>query len=63
MKRVCIYPKDLQLLTGKSYRQCVRMLQAVREYYQKPKKSLVSIKEWCDYHGLDEEDISKYINH
>ena len=56
-KRVCIYPKDIQCITGKSYRQSTRILNEIRKSLNKPKKSLVSIEEFCDYTGLKLEVV------
>lgn len=56
-KRVCIYPKDIQRITGKSYRQSTRILNEIRKSLNKPKKSLVSIDEFCGYTGLKYEEV------
>lgn len=60
-KRVCIYPKDIQCITGKSYRQSTRILNEIRKSFNKPKKSLVSIDEFCGYTGLKYEQIESYF--
>lgn len=39
-KRLCIYPKDIQRITGKSYRQSARILQKIRSDLNKLKISL-----------------------
>ena len=31
IQRVCIYPKDIQRITGKSYRQSIRLMQKVKK--------------------------------
>lgn len=56
-KRVCIYPKDIQRITGKSYRQSTRILNEVRKSLRKPKNSLVSIVEFCEHTGLKVEEV------
>lgn len=56
-KRVCIYPKDIQRITGKSYRQSTRILNQIRKSLRKPKNSLVSIEEFCEYTGLKYEHV------
>ena len=56
-KRVCIYPKDIQRITGKSYRQSIRILNEIRKSLRKPKNSLVSIEEFCEYTGLKIEEV------
>ena len=42
-KRVCIYPKDIQRITGKSYRQSIRILQIIKTDANKQPNQLVSI--------------------
>ena len=56
-KRVCIYPKDIQRITGKSYRQSTRILNEIRKSLRKPKNSLVSIGEFCEHTGLKIEEV------
>ena len=56
-KRVCIYPKDIQRITGKSYRQSTRILNEIRKSLRKPKNSLVSIEEFCEYTELKYEHV------
>jgi hypothetical protein len=41
--KLCIYPKDIQRITGKSYRQSIRMLQNIRKELNKLQNELVSI--------------------
>ena len=56
-KRVCIYPKDIQRITGKSYRQSIRILNEIRKSLRKPKNSLVCIAEFCEHTGLKMEEV------
>ncbi len=56
-KRVCIYPKDIQRITGKSYRQSTRILNEIRKSLREPKNSLVSIAEFCEHTGLKIEEV------
>lgn len=60
-KRVCIYPKDIQRITGKSYRQSTRLLQKIKEDLNKSKDNFVSIEEFCVFTGLKYEDIEQHI--
>ncbi|MEH0157281.1 hypothetical protein V6R21_24420 [Limibacter armeniacum] len=57
MKRICIYPKDIQLLTGKSERTARRILSDIRKEYGKEPKQLVTITEFCLYTGLKEQQV------
>ncbi|WP_081694197.1 hypothetical protein [Flavobacterium suncheonense] len=60
-KRICIYPKDVQTITGKSYRQSARLLQRIKEEQNKPQSSLVSIDEFCEYTGLKKQLVENYL--
>ena len=60
-KRVCIYPKDIQRITGKSYRQSIRMFQKIRTDLNKLQNELVSIEEFCQYTSLKYEQIHPLI--
>jgi hypothetical protein len=60
-KRVCIYPKDIQRITGKSYRQSIRMLQRIRKDLNKLQNELVSIEEFCEYTSLKYELVAPLI--
>ena len=61
VKRICIYPKDIERITGKSYRQSTRMLQAVRKSLNKLENELVTIEEFCQYAGLKIEQVEPLI--
>ena len=60
-KRVCIYPKDIQRITGKSYRQSARLLQKIREDLNKPLNNFISVEEFCKYTGLKQEQVEQHI--
>nr|WP_269225326.1 hypothetical protein [Flavobacterium eburneipallidum] len=56
-KRLCIYPKDIQRITGKSYRQSIRLLQKIRTKLNKLENEFVSIDEFCQYTSLKIEQV------
>ncbi len=60
-KRLCIYPKDIQRITGKSYRQSIRLLQNIRKEHNKLQNELVSIEEFCQYTSLKIEQVAPLI--
>ena len=61
IKRLCIYPKDIQRITGKSYRQSVRVLQKIRKDLRKLDNEFVSIEEFCNYTSLKYEQVLPLI--
>ena len=60
-KRICIHPKDIQVITGKSYRQSARMLQKIRKDLNKHENEFVSIEEFCLYTSLKIEQVQPLI--
>ena len=60
-KRICIYPKDIQRITGKSYRQSIRMLHKIKEDLKKLPNELVSIEDFCQYTSLKYEQVHPLI--
>lgn len=60
-KRACIYPKDIQCITGKSYRQSTRLFRKIKEDLNKSERAFISIEEFCQYTGLQYEHIASHI--
>ena len=61
VKRICIYPKDIQRITGKSERYGRLMLTKIREQNKKEEHQYVTIEEFCRYTGLKPEQVSPFI--
>ncbi len=61
MNRVCIYPKDIQLITGKSYRQSIRLMQKIKKELNKLENEFLTIDEFCTYTGIRYEQVSHLI--
>lgn len=53
--RVCIYPKDIQRITGKSERYGRILINNIRNAYSKKAHQFVTIQEFCNYTGINEE--------
>ena len=60
-KRICIYAKDIQMLTGKSERYARKVIAQTRRHYAKTKFQLLTIKEFCDYMGLEEDEVRQSL--
>jgi hypothetical protein len=60
-KRLCIYPKDVQRIKGKSYRQSIRLLQKTRKELNKLQNEFVSIEEFCQYTSLKIKQVKPLI--
>jgi hypothetical protein len=59
--RVCIYPKDVQRITGKTYRQARLYLHKIKTKLNKEPQQLISIEEFCTYSGLQMEQVVRCI--
>ena len=60
-KRICIYPKDVQLITGKSERYGRKLLQRIRDTYAKKAHQFISVAEFCNYTGLTEQEVEQFL--
>ncbi|PKB18062.1 hypothetical protein [Flavobacterium sp. 5] len=60
-KRVCIYPKDIQRITGKSYKYSRLLLIDIRKKLNKEEHQFISIEEFCSYTGLKLEQVQLLI--
>jgi len=62
MKKVIITTGDVQNVVGIGERQARNVIAKIREYYDKERHQLITVKEFCDYYGVQYEDIcSKLI--
>ncbi len=60
-KRVCIYPKDIQRITGKSYRQSTRIMRMAKKDLNKLENEFLTIEEFCIYSGIKYEQVTHLI--
>ena len=60
-KRICIYPKDIMRITGKSERYSRALLSKIKLSLDKSNDQLVSIKEFCNYTGLKTDEVFNLI--
>lgn len=61
MKRIYIYPKDVERISGKSNRQCRRILAIIRYKNNKQKNHPVTIFEFCEYTKLKIEEVQQFL--
>lgn len=62
MERICIYPKDVQLVTGKSERWGRDVIKKIKTKFSKQEHQLVSIDEFCLYTGLSAQSVKEVLN-
>ena len=61
-KRICIYPKDIMRITGKSERYARTLLTKIKSSLEKSDEQLVSISEFCSYTGLKLDKVLNLIS-
>jgi len=60
VKRICIYPKDIQRITEKSERYGRLLLAKIREQNDKQCHQLVTVDEFCQYTGLSPDQVTPF---
>lgn len=60
--RICIYPKDVAALTGRSYDAAKRLLRRARAAAGKPAGALLTVADFCHHTGLDEQQVTAALN-
>lgn len=61
VERVCIYPKDIQRITGRTERYGRKLLNEIKSHFNKAPHQFITIQEFADYTGIPINDVSKYI--
>lgn len=60
--RVCVYPKDIQRITGKSERYGRKLLNIIKRFYSKSEYQFITIEEFCKYTGIPEDIVRAQID-
>jgi hypothetical protein len=61
ISRLPIYPKDIELITGRKHRTACTLLQQIRKTLGKAKHQFVTISEFCQYFGLNEDLVREFL--
>jgi len=61
LQRSCIYPKDVQRITGKSERSGRRLLTKIRQELGKASHQFITVEEFAKYTGLPVSTIRQYL--
>ena len=60
--RIVIYAKDISNITGRKERTARKMIAQIRKKYKKKKGDFISVKEFCDFTGLQEDCVYPFLN-
>lgn len=61
MQRLCIYPKDVQRITGRSERYSRNLIRKIMQELNKKEHQFVSVQEFCQFTGLEYEKVKEFI--
>ena len=62
LKRVVIYAKDIEVITGRSARYARKIMTRIRRDLGKQRHQLISLSEFCAHTGLPIEEVSRHLN-
>ncbi len=60
-KRICIYPKDIARITGKSERYARKLIDKMKIEFSKNENQFISVHEFCQFTGLKIEQVQPLI--
>lgn len=60
-KRLIIFPKDVQIITGRSERYAQRLILKIKTSYQKEPHQFVTVEEFAAFAGIPKELVDQYI--
>lgn len=59
--RICIYPKDVQRITGRSERYGRKLIADIKIYFGKQRHQFITAEEFAEYSGLNLEKVEEYL--
>jgi hypothetical protein len=59
--RICIYPKDIVRITGKSERYGRKLIERIKKEYSKQEYQFISVEEFCQFTGLKIEQVQPLL--
>lgn len=61
MERICIYPKDIQVVTGRSERYGRNLIKKIKDTLGKASHHYITIDEFAQFTGLSSIDVKARI--
>lgn len=59
--RACIYPKDIQCITGRSERYGRKLLNEIKLHFGKEQHQFITSEEFAEYSGINIEIVNEYL--
>jgi hypothetical protein len=61
-KRIVIYTRDIENITGRKRRTCRAILEKIRKRYNKNKEQFITVKEFCEFMKIEEQMVREFLN-
>ena len=62
MKQLCLYPKEVAIIIGKSQTTAQTLVRTIKDAHGKAKHQALTIREFCEYMGFPYDEILNMIN-
>ena len=62
LKRIIIYPKDIQRITGKSERYGRLLIKRIKDHLKKEDHQLVTTSEFSEFMGIDVDLVNEFMD-
>jgi hypothetical protein len=59
--RIVLFPQDIVNITGLPLHAAQRLIRKIRKALGKPRGAFITVKEFCAFCYLNEEDIQKFL--
>ena len=59
--RVCVFPKDVQRITGRSERYGRLLLHQIRSHFDKKSYQFITAEEFSEFTGIDLKTVNEYL--
>ena len=56
-RRAVVYAKDVENITGRKRTAARKLLRNIRDYFKKKRTEFITVREFCQYTGIDEESV------
>jgi hypothetical protein len=60
-RRLVVYPKDVEDITGRSPQTARRLIAAIKRALGKTRDQFVTIRDFCLYYGMQEDLVVQFI--
>ena len=61
MERICVYPKDVSVITGKSERFGRSLIKQIKDKFDKQKHQYITVEDFCNYTGISVQLVKERL--